>query len=85
MCIRDSSIGLHSDGRCACGRGEETVGHFLLSCQNHTEASKQLVSDIKKSYHTQAKPTLARILNSDNRSFIAVAAFLEKVARFDPP
>ena len=79
------SIGLHSDGQCECGRGKETVEHFLFSCQNHTEASKKLERDIKKSYHTRAHPTLARTLSSDDRSFIAVTAFLKEVERFNPP
>ena len=79
------SIGRHSDGQCECGTGEETVEHFLLHYQDHTEASRTLVSAIKKSYNTRAQPTLVRLLNTDNRSFKAVSAFLEQVPRFKPP
>ena len=79
------SIGLHPDGQCGCGSGEETVEHFLLRCQNNTDATTKMVSKIRKSYNTRAQPSLVRILSTDNRSFKAVAEFLEEVTRFKPP
>ena len=79
------SIGRHSDGQCDCGKGEETVEHFLLHCESHTEATEKLTRQIKKSFNTQAQPSLARILSTDNRSFKAVSTFLEEVTRFEPP
>ena len=79
------SIARHPDGKCDCGTEEETVEHFLLRCPTHNDARKRLMREVKKSYNTQAQPTLVRLLNTDSRSFKAVSAFLEEVRRFQPP
>jgi len=56
-----------------------------MRCPSHKEARKTLVSELKKSYKTQAQPNLPKVLSSDDRSFKALASFLETVTRFNPP
>ena len=78
------SITRHPDGQCECKTEEESVEHFLLRCPIHKQARTKLVCEIKKSYNTNAQPTLARLLCTDDRSFKAVSSFLEEVTRFEP-
>ena len=79
------SIKRHPDGQCECKTEQESVEHFLLRCPIHREARVKLVRELKTSYNTRAQPNIARILSTDNRSFIAVSSFLEEVVRFEPP
>ena len=42
-----------------------------------------MIAEIKKKYSTNTPPNLARILNTNARSFTAISSFISNVERFE--